>query len=200
MYPTTTVLNEETFKFEFTIDKTKKLPIKFFTKGDPVHLVWFYQDGHSPVWAWTCRSAVYLMGADSLGRDMFARILYGGQISMTVGLLGVALSIIFGAILGTASGYFMGVADDHHPAYHRGDLLLPHHPLVGRPGGRPAAGFGRFHRPAPLFPDHRGALLGRLDRPGTPAARQGDVLPLGGFLPGGAGGRRLRMRASSSPT
>ena len=55
---------------------------------------------------------VYLMGADSLGRDMFARTLYGGQISMTVGLLGVAMSIILGAILGTASGYFMGLADD----------------------------------------------------------------------------------------
>ena len=52
---------------------------------------------------------IYLMGADSIGRDMFARILMGGQISMTVGLVGVAMSIIFGAILGTVSGYYMGV-------------------------------------------------------------------------------------------
>ena len=39
----------------------------------------------------------YVFGADGLGRDMFARILVGGQISTTVGLVGVALSIIFGA-------------------------------------------------------------------------------------------------------
>jgi peptide/nickel transport system permease protein len=43
---------------------------------------------------------------------MFARTLLGGQISMTVGLLGVAISIIIGSVLGTASGYFMGLADD----------------------------------------------------------------------------------------
>ena len=43
---------------------------------------------------------------------MFARTLVGGQISMTVGLLGVAMSIILGSILGTVSGYYMGVADD----------------------------------------------------------------------------------------
>jgi len=55
---------------------------------------------------------IYLMGADSLGRDMFARTLLGGQISMTVGLMGVLMSIVLGAVLGTASGYFMGLADD----------------------------------------------------------------------------------------
>ena len=54
----------------------------------------------------------YLWGADSLGRDMFARILIGGQISTTIGLIGVALSIIFGSILGTASGYWGGWIDD----------------------------------------------------------------------------------------
>jgi peptide/nickel transport system permease protein len=55
---------------------------------------------------------MYLSGADSIGRDMFARTLLGGQISMTVGLLGVIMSIVIGSILGTASGYFMGLADD----------------------------------------------------------------------------------------
>jgi peptide/nickel transport system permease protein len=55
---------------------------------------------------------IYLLGADKVGRDMFARLLVGGQISMTIGLVGVVLSIVFGTILGTISGYYMGFADD----------------------------------------------------------------------------------------
>jgi peptide/nickel transport system permease protein len=52
------------------------------------------------------------MGADDLGRDMMARVLTGGQISLTVGLLGVMMTITFGSIMGGASGYFGGVVDD----------------------------------------------------------------------------------------
>jgi peptide/nickel transport system permease protein len=111
MYPMTTQLDETNFKFVFKLDKTKKLPVKFFTKGDPYSMLGFIKtDIH--LFGVDQPQRVYLMGSDSLGRDMFARTLYGGQISMTVGLLGVAMSIIIGAVLGTASGYFMGLADD----------------------------------------------------------------------------------------
>lgn len=55
---------------------------------------------------------VYPFGADPLGRCMLTRVLMGGQISMTVGLLGVAMSIVFGSIMGTASGYYGGLVDD----------------------------------------------------------------------------------------
>ena len=55
---------------------------------------------------------LYPLGADGLGRDMMARILTGGQVSMTVGLVGVALTIFLGSVLGTISGYFGGLVDD----------------------------------------------------------------------------------------
>ncbi|MCB0105023.1 MAG: ABC transporter permease, partial [Caldilineaceae bacterium] len=48
---------------------------------------------------------------DRSGRDMLSRIIYGGRISMTIGLVGVALTIIFGSVLGTVSGYFGGIVD-----------------------------------------------------------------------------------------
>jgi peptide/nickel transport system permease protein len=111
MYPTTTTLDEINFEYKFTIDKTQKIPVKFFTKGDPYTLLGFIKT-NVHLFGVDLPHRVYLMGADSLGRDMFARTLYGGQVSMTVGLLGVAFSIILGAVLGTASGYFMGLADD----------------------------------------------------------------------------------------
>ena len=111
MYPMTTVLDQADFSFNFKIDKTKVLPVQFFTKGDPEALFGFIQtDIHLIGVALPQR--IYILGADSIGRDLFARLLLGGQISMTVGLVGVAMSIVFGSILGTASGYWMGLADD----------------------------------------------------------------------------------------
>lgn len=110
MYATTTELDSAAFKFVIKVDKTQKLPVKFFVKGDPYSLFGIKTNVH--LFGVDLPQRAYLFGADSLGRDMFARTLYGGQISMTVGLLGVAFSIILGAVLGTASGYFMGVTDD----------------------------------------------------------------------------------------
>ncbi len=110
-YATTTVLDQATFTFKFEVDKTKKIPIDFFVKGDKVSVLFFTTNYHL-IGLKNTTQRFYVFGADGLGRDMFARVLVGGQISTTVGLLGVALSIIFGSILGTASGYWAGIIDD----------------------------------------------------------------------------------------
>lgn len=111
MYPMTTQLDQKAFKFVFVVDKAHPIPIKFFAKGDPYTLLGFI---HSDIHLFNvdAPNRLYLMGADAIGRDMFARTLVGGQISMTVGLVGVILSLVLGSILGTISGYFMGLADD----------------------------------------------------------------------------------------
>lgn len=111
MYSSTTKLDAANFKFTFAIDKTKILPIKFFVKGDPTTLFGFIPISVH-LFGVDLPQRIYIMGADSIGRDLFARVLLGGQVSMTVGLIGVALSIVIGSILGTASGYWMGMADD----------------------------------------------------------------------------------------
>jgi peptide/nickel transport system permease protein len=111
LYPMTTVLDRKTMKFNNVVDKTKKIPIKFFVKGDPIVLFGFiHTDVH--LFGVDKPQRVYLIGADVVGRDLLARVLVGGQISMTIGLVGVALSIILGSVLGTISGYYMGLADD----------------------------------------------------------------------------------------
>ncbi|MBK9926732.1 MAG: ABC transporter permease [Anaerolineales bacterium] len=56
-------------------------------------------------------SAEHWMGTDDLGRDMFARVLFGGRISLTVGLLSMLVSIVLGSTIGLASGYYGGWAD-----------------------------------------------------------------------------------------
>ncbi len=55
---------------------------------------------------------LYLLGADRLGQDLFSRLIFGTRISMTIGLLGVTMSLILGIFLGGLSGYFGGFADN----------------------------------------------------------------------------------------
>ncbi len=110
-YEMTTVLDQESFKFVFQVDYSKKIPILFFQRGDRYSMLGFIKsdvhlfDAPRP-------QRLYLVGADGLGRDMLARILIGGQISMTIGLVGVAFGLVLGSVLGTASGYFGGMVDD----------------------------------------------------------------------------------------
>jgi peptide/nickel transport system permease protein len=51
-------------------------------------------------------SLAYPLGTDQLGRDMLARMLAGGQVSIAVGLTAMALSVVLGALIGVLAGYF----------------------------------------------------------------------------------------------
>lgn len=53
----------------------------------------------------------HLFGTDQLGRDLLSRVLHGGQVSLTIGLLAVLVSGAIGIILGSAAGYFGGWVD-----------------------------------------------------------------------------------------
>jgi peptide/nickel transport system permease protein len=86
-------------------------PIKLFIRG------WEYEflgliPGDVHLFGVEEPGIVYLWGADKLGRDMFSRVVRGGQISMTVGLLGTIMTLVFGSVIGTASGYLGGAVDN----------------------------------------------------------------------------------------
>ena len=54
----------------------------------------------------------YLLGTDALGRDVFARVIYGGRISIMIGLIGTITSLFIGVLVGAVSGYFGGWIDN----------------------------------------------------------------------------------------
>ncbi len=54
----------------------------------------------------------HLMGTDDLGRSVLARVLYGGRVSLVVGLASAAVAVVMGTLVGAAAGYFGGLVDD----------------------------------------------------------------------------------------
>lgn len=54
---------------------------------------------------------VFLLGADHLGRDLFTRILYGSRISLTIGFVGITISLFLAVLLGGLAGYYGGAVD-----------------------------------------------------------------------------------------
>ncbi|WP_322508488.1 ABC transporter permease [Anaerolinea sp.] len=90
-----------------------KYYIYFFVKGDPYKLFGLIPwDRHLFGVDPSIKEAhIFLMGTDSNGRDFFSRIIYGGRLSLLIGLIGQFLTIILGSVLGAISGYYGGAID-----------------------------------------------------------------------------------------
>ena len=112
VYPIITELDRTTYKTIITEDKNSPpYRIRFFVKGDEYSFFGIKMNRHL---FGTGKEGVkiLLLGSDDLGRDMFSRILYGSQVSLSIGLIGVALSIFLGLLIGGIAGYFGGFADN----------------------------------------------------------------------------------------
>lgn len=94
----------------FTVDTTKKHTIQFFYQGAPYKLFGLF-DTRIRLFGVAQGEALYLLGTDRFGQDMYSRILAGSRITLSAGLLGVVISITLGSVLGTLSGFYGGVVD-----------------------------------------------------------------------------------------
>lgn len=105
--------NPETYMLEFVEDETQIFPIRFFVQGDqkaaykllgliPSNLHLFGTDEGGQV---------FLFGTDSMGRDLFSRVILGAQISLFIPIVGMILTLILGLIMGSLAGYVGGWVD-----------------------------------------------------------------------------------------
>lgn len=102
--------NLETFVWEFVPDTDNPMKLEFFCEGSEYKLAGLIpSDTH--LFCAPDGATVFLWGADRLGRDVFSRIFYGAQLSLTVGLIGITVSFILGIGFGSIAGYLGGKTD-----------------------------------------------------------------------------------------
>ena len=104
----------QTFKRVYRPDPTQKIPIRFFAEGFEYkflglipmtrHLI-----GVDP--GLDAAQTIFILGTDVQGRDVWSRLMFGTRISLTIGLLGVTISLVLGVVLGGISGFYGGLTD-----------------------------------------------------------------------------------------
>lgn len=104
-------IDPKTFAKTYTPIKTDLYPVHFFAKGESYKLVGLLEiDRH--LFQVDEPGKIFVLGTDSQGRDLFSRVFFGAQVSLSVGLIGVILSLLIGALAGIAAGYYGGAVDN----------------------------------------------------------------------------------------
>ena len=102
-----------TFRKVYEPDPDTRLRVRLFGKGYEYRLLGLFRstthflvvEGHER------RTAPYLFGTDEQGRDILSRIVHGTRLSLSIGFIGVVISLVLGILLGGASGYYGGGVD-----------------------------------------------------------------------------------------
>ena len=102
-----------TRKPEYAADKSKRFPIQLFVQGHEYKFLLLFKTNLHLMGVDSDEKTMpfHPLGTDRLGRDLFSRLMYGTRISMSIGLVGVGISLFLGVLLGGISGYRGGVAD-----------------------------------------------------------------------------------------
>lgn len=105
--------NPETLALEFETDTEKKYRIQYFIQGYEYKLLGLYTTNMHLMGLKTDDdlAAFHILGTDRMGRDLWSRLMLATRISMSVGLLGVIISLLLGILLGGVSGYYSGFVD-----------------------------------------------------------------------------------------
>ena len=102
---------DEYYDRVYVQDKSKPYPLRFFIEGDEHKLLGLIPM-KTRLFGVDEPARIYLLGSDYRGRDLFSRILSGSRVSLSIGLVGVAISFSLGMIVGGISGFFGGRTDN----------------------------------------------------------------------------------------
>lgn len=109
VYRAVRVYDPKTMLARYEEEQTVRYPLRLFSPGEPFR--WFGISGDRHLFGVQPPARIYLCGADQDGRDLFSRILFGGRISLTVGIFALLITIPLGLLVGGLSGYFGGWID-----------------------------------------------------------------------------------------
>lgn len=105
-------LNKMSGKWEYTTDENYIIPIKLFVHRDTYKFWGLWETDLHLFGPEDPSQPFYLWGADRMGHCLFSRVLYGARISLSIGLIGVFMSLFLGVLIGGISGYYGGVVDN----------------------------------------------------------------------------------------
>lgn len=100
-----------TWRLTYHDDPSKVYALHFFVHRDPYKFWGIWETDLHLFGVKEEEGTIFLLGTDRLGRDLLSRIFYGARISLSIGLVGVFLSLVLGAVLGGISGYYGGLTD-----------------------------------------------------------------------------------------
>ncbi|MBN1640832.1 MAG: ABC transporter permease [Anaerolineae bacterium] len=102
-----------TTRISFTPNPERKYLLKFFARGAPYKMwgLWNADLHLVTIDNYDGEGTLFLLGTDKMGRDVWSRIMYGGRTSMSIGLVGVAMTFALGITIGGFSGYYGGLFD-----------------------------------------------------------------------------------------
>ena len=115
VYQTIRELNPETLRSTYREDTAIRYPIRLFVNSTEDYKLWGMFPARIKLFGLgvpQSEQGVFLTGTDSLGRDLFSRVIHGSRLSLSIGLVGVFLSLILGVVLGGISGYYGGAIDN----------------------------------------------------------------------------------------
>lgn len=120
-----------TYALSYHLDPTQTVPLGFFVRGEPYQLLGITLERrffgvndrvlrraglYDPDQPASIRQqtglSFHLLGADKYGRDLLSRILFGGRVSLSVGLLAIIITLFLGVLIGGISGYLGGAVDN----------------------------------------------------------------------------------------
>lgn len=116
--------NPETYQMEFKLDRSQKYYLKFFNKGFEYKLLGFIPCNIHLITV-NKPGKLFLLGTDINGRDNFSRILYGGQVSLTIGFLALLISFPIGLLYGGIAGYSGGKIDNIMMRFAEAIMCIP---------------------------------------------------------------------------